>query len=205
MAADLEVTAETLLVRARVDGKSAIGRLLEHYRNYLTLLARQQIGRRLQGKVDSADLVQETFLHAHRDFERFRGRTPEALAGWLRQILAARLGDLVRRYVGAQRRNVNLERDLVKEIDESSHTLDRGLIDRQSSPSKVAARREQAVLLADALEQLPRDYREVLILHNLEEYDFLEVATRMGRTVEAVKKLWARALGQLRPLLKGNP
>ena len=85
MAAELEVTAESLLLRARADGNSAIGRLLEHYRNYLTLLARLQIGRRLQGKVDSADLVQETFLHAHRDFERFRGRTPEALAGWLRE------------------------------------------------------------------------------------------------------------------------
>jgi RNA polymerase sigma-70 factor (ECF subfamily) len=61
------------------------------YENYLLLLARLQIGRRLQSKVDAADLVQETFLEAHRHFTQFRGRTEEELVGWLRQILAANL------------------------------------------------------------------------------------------------------------------
>jgi RNA polymerase sigma-70 factor (ECF subfamily) len=177
---------------------SAFGRRLEAYRDYLTVLARTQVGRRLQGKVDPADVVQETFLHAVRDVRQFRGKSDEELAGWLRQILAARLADLVRRYCGTRRRDVNLERALQVELDQSSQVLDRGLAAPHSSPSERAIRNEQAAQLARALERLPEDYREVLILHHLEECDFLEVARHMGRSVEAVKKLWARALAQLR-------
>jgi RNA polymerase sigma-70 factor (ECF subfamily) len=203
MSSDANADPEHLLCLARLGDGPALGQLLELYRSYLVLLARLQIGRRLQGKVDPADLVQETFLRAHRDFARFRGATEEEWAGWLRQILAARLGDLVRRYCGTRRRDIRLERQLEDELDQSSRVLDGGLAVKLSSPSHQAARREQAVLLAEALEKLPKDYREVLILHNLEECNFPEVARRMGRTVEGVKKLWARALGRLRRSLGG--
>ena len=63
---------ESLLRRARAGDSAALGELLELYQNYLLLLARVQIGRRLQSKVDAADLVQETFLEAHRHFAQFR-------------------------------------------------------------------------------------------------------------------------------------
>jgi RNA polymerase sigma-70 factor (ECF subfamily) len=59
------------------------------------------------------------------------------------------------------------------------------------------------VLLAEALDQLPDDYREVIILHHLEELTFPEVARRMGRTVDSVKNVWARALALLRRSLGG--
>jgi len=63
---------EELLHQAQSGNGSALGRLLEMYRNYLAVLARLQIGRRLQGKADPADLVQETFLRAHRECASFR-------------------------------------------------------------------------------------------------------------------------------------
>jgi RNA polymerase sigma-70 factor (ECF subfamily) len=182
-----------------------LGRRLEAYRGSLTLLARAQIGRRLQGKVDPADVVQETFLHAVRDFAQFRGTSDEELAGWLRQILAARLADLIRRYCGTQGRDVRLEQALQVELDQSSQVLDRGLAAPLSSPSEQAARHERAAWLAQALEQLPDDYRDVLVLHHLQECNFPEVARRMGRSVEAVKKLWARALARLRRWPGGAP
>jgi RNA polymerase sigma-70 factor (ECF subfamily) len=72
---------ERLLCLARAGSGPALGQLLEMYRSYLSLLARLQIGRRLQGKVDPVDLVQETFLRAHRDFASFRGKTEEEWAG----------------------------------------------------------------------------------------------------------------------------
>src|ERR1700681_3528978 len=95
---------EQLLRLAQSGDQQALGQLLELYRNYLAILARLQIGRRLQGKADAADLVQETFLDAHRNFGRFRGTTEGEFAAWLRQILAGRLAMLVRRYLGNQRR-----------------------------------------------------------------------------------------------------
>jgi RNA polymerase sigma-70 factor (ECF subfamily) len=192
---------EQLLLQAQAGDVPALGQLLEKYQSYLTLLARLQIGRRLQGKVDPADLVQDTFLNAHRDFAKFRGGTEAAWLGWLREILACNLAHLIRRYLGTQRRDVRLERELKQDLNHSSQVLGQSLMTPQSSPSQSASRREQAVLLADALEKLPGDYREVIILSHLESLSFSEVALRMGRSVDSVKNLWARALARLRRAL----
>jgi RNA polymerase sigma-70 factor (ECF subfamily) len=189
---------EHLLQQARAGDRNAQGRLLELYRNYLGVLARVEIGRRLQGKIDDSDLIQDAFLEAHRHFGQFRGTTEGELVAWLRQILAGRLGRIVRHYFGTHRRDIRLEQELAMRIDQSSRALDGGLMARGSSPSQQAARREQAVLLADALQRLPDTYRDVIILSHLEGLPFPEVARRMGRSLESVKNLWARALGRLR-------
>src|SRR3954463_2907228 len=157
-----------LICQARGGTAEALGVLLERYGNYLHLLARVQVGRRLQGKIDPADLVQETFLEAHRHFPGFRGQSEPEVAAWLRQIMAGVLANMLRRYLGTQGRDVRVERELTGELDRSSHALDRGLADPGPTPSKLAAGRERAVLLADALGRLPDDYREAIILRNLE-------------------------------------
>jgi RNA polymerase sigma-70 factor (ECF subfamily) len=205
MLSNKSAATEGLPELARRTSDSALGRRLEAHRDYLTILARMQIGQRLQGKVDPTDVVQETFLHAVRDAAQFRGSSDKELAGWLRQILAARLADLVRRYCGTRGRDVRLEQALQVELDQSSQLLDRGLVSRLSSPSHQAARHEQATWLAQALERLPTAYHDVLVLHHLQECDFPEVARRLGRSVEAVKKLWARALARLRRSVGGGP
>src|SRR5262249_33387756 len=127
------------------------------------------------------------------------------LLSWLRRILAARTADLIRRYLGSQRRDVRLERELAAELDRSSQDLDVGLMAKQDSPSQQVARREEGVQLANALDLLPEDYREVLLLRHLEGLTFPQVGERMGRTLDAVKKLWTRALDYLRRSLKDVP
>jgi RNA polymerase sigma-70 factor (ECF subfamily) len=196
---------EQLLARARREGGAAVGQLLELYRNYLALLARAQIGRHLRGRVDPSDAVQEAFLAAHRGFAGFRGGTEAELVAWLRQVLASRLADLVRHHLGARRRDARLEQGLADELEQSSQALGGGLVDRQPSPSQQAARRERAVLLADALKALPADYAEVIVLRHLEGLSFPEVAGRMGRSKGSVEKLWVRALVQLRRALGREP
>ncbi|WP_165230290.1 sigma-70 family RNA polymerase sigma factor [Aquisphaera insulae] len=193
-----EIAFARLLASARMGNNPALGELLERYRNYLSLLARVQIGRQLQGKLDVADVVQEAFLAAHRAIGQFRGINEAQLLAWLRQILVAILANQVRKYVGTRRRDVTLERELQDHVDQSSAWLGPNLASPQSSPSAQASRREQAVLLADAMESLPADYREVIILRQLEGLSFPDVARRMGRTEDSVKNLWARALVRLR-------
>jgi RNA polymerase sigma-70 factor (ECF subfamily) len=195
---------EQMLGRAKAGDQQALGRLLEWYRAYLVVLARVQIGRRLRGKVDASDLVQEAFLGAHRDFTQFRGTSEPEFRSWLRQILASLLANLVRHYQGTQRRDVRLERQLSLELDQSSQALDRGLVAAQSSPSQQVIRREQSVLLAEALGRLPEEWRELLILRHLEGLTFPEAAQRLGRTVDSVKKQWPRALAGLRRLLENK-
>jgi RNA polymerase sigma-70 factor (ECF subfamily) len=171
---------------------------LELYRTYLRLLARIEIGRRLQGKLDASDLVQETFLEAHRNFGLFRGTDEPQFAHWLRQILAAKVANLVRHYIGTQKRDARLEQELEANFNNSSRMLGAELAATLDTPSQQASRREQAVLLANALERLPPDYREVIILRHLEELSFPEVAQRMDRSLNSVQKLWLRGLAKLR-------
>jgi RNA polymerase sigma-70 factor (ECF subfamily) len=204
MSENIGSIAQSMLDQARSGDTEALGELLESYRAYLTLLARVQIGRRLQGKVDAADVVQDAFLGAYRDFAQFRGTREQEFLGWLRQILAYVLANLVRHYQGAQRRDVRLERQLAIELDQSSHALDRGLVAEQSSPSQQAMRREQAVLLAEALARLPDALRDLLVLRHLEGLTFPEVAQRLGRTLDSVKKQWPRALASLRRVMEGG-
>src|SRR5207244_3289526 len=91
----------TQIRQAQAGDSAALGQLLEPYRPYLLLLARLQLSRRLQSKVDPADLVQDVLLEAHRHFARFEGTSEGEMVAWLRQILAGRLANTLRYYQGA--------------------------------------------------------------------------------------------------------
>jgi RNA polymerase sigma-70 factor, ECF subfamily len=104
----------------------------------------------------------------------------------------------VRRYLGTKQRDARLEQALAVELNNTSCMLDRGLAAAISTPSEQAVKREASVQLANALEQLPEDYRQTIILRHLEGLPFAQVAERMGRTVDSVEKLWVRALARLR-------
>jgi RNA polymerase sigma-70 factor (ECF subfamily) len=192
---------QRLLDEARMGDHAQLGSLLDGYRPYLGLLARLEIGRRLQAKLDASDLVQDTLLEAHRHFVRFQGTNEAQLATWLRQIMAANLANLLRRYYGTQGRDVRLERELIVHLDQSSLLLDRGLVDPRSSPSHQAAHREQALRMAEALARLPDDYREVLLLRHFDGLSFPQISRHMGRSVDSVEKLWVRGLAQVRQLV----
>ena len=194
----MSANVEQLIVEARTGEGAALGPLLETYRNYLRLLARLEIGKRLQSKVDESDAVQEVFLNAQRYFPTFRGNAEGQFAHWLREILAGVIANHVRRYLGTQARNVRLEQDIAADLDRSSVMLDRGLAAVQSSPSEQADRHEQAMALTNGLAALPDDYREILVLRHFEGLTFPDAAKRMDRTVNSVEKLWMRALVQLR-------
>lgn len=192
---------DRLLHQAKEQSSEALGELLEHYRPYLELLARVEIGRRLQTKVDTFDLIQETFLEAKRSFPNFHGSTAAEFAAWLRTIFATRLAVLLRHYFGTKARDPRLEKPLDLQLDQTSQLLDRGLFAAGNSPSQSLVRRERGTQLAQALASLPEDYREVIILRHMEELPFADVAARMGRSLDSVQKLWLRSLAKLRTLL----
>jgi RNA polymerase sigma-70 factor (ECF subfamily) len=189
-----------LLAKAKQGDPEALGQLLESYRSYLGLLARLQVGRWLQGRLGSSDLVQDTFLAAQRDFVGFEGQTEAELLAWLRRILANRLVDSLRKNLN-RGRSPRLERRIVDDLGRSSHALNQNLVDPNGTPSQQAIQREQGVALAEAIQQLPDAYREVIILSHLEGLKFPDVARRMGRSVDSVKNLWARGLARLRRIL----
>jgi RNA polymerase sigma-70 factor (ECF subfamily) len=198
---------EQLLAEARGGRLESLGRALELNRTYLTLLARTQIDLHLQGRLDASDVVQETFLDAYRDFDHFRGSSLGEWAAWLRKILICNLARVVERQVVAQKRSAQREVSLEQHVavmDRSSARIETALVGRMSSPSSQAQRSERAARVADQLARLACDYREVLVLRNLEGLAFSEVAQRMGRSTGAVRILWVRAVDQLRQLLQAE-
>jgi RNA polymerase sigma-70 factor (ECF subfamily) len=190
-----------LLAAARGGDPAAWGPLLAHFRPYLTLLAEIQIGRTLQVKADPDDLVQETFLQAHRAFVDFRGQSVDEFVGWLQAILASRVAKLVRRYCRTEAYDVDREQTLQADLADASRQLDRGLMCSGSSPSGTAARREEMVRVAAAVDGLPPDYRQVILLRQLEGLPFAVVGERMGRSANAATHLWVRALRELQARL----
>lgn len=176
---------------------------LNQYRDWLRLLARLQIDTRFQGKFDASDVVQQTLLEACRDLPKFRGSSEGELLAWLRGILAHVIGHQVRHYRGAQSRDVGREVSLEASLAATSCALANVLAADQTSPSQQAAREEEGVRLARILEGLPSDYREVLILRNLEGLSHEAVAQRMNRSAGAIRMLWVRALARFRSEFEG--
>jgi RNA polymerase sigma-70 factor (ECF subfamily) len=168
---------------------------LGRFRPYLLFLAATW-DRRLQQKLDASDLVQQTLLLAHRGIDQFRGDSDEELAAWLRKILANVLIEQ-RRYLERDKRQVARERSLDEVLAESSRRM-AGFAGDDRSPSEIVEFNERALQVAAAMEELPRDQLEVLVLHYWQGLSVAEISEMLGRTQPAVGGLVYRGLRTLR-------
>jgi RNA polymerase sigma-70 factor (ECF subfamily) len=170
---------------------------LERFRAYLRLLARLNLDRRLQGKLDPSDIVQQTLLEAYRSSAKLAGRSDAEKAAWLRQSLAHQMAHAVRD-LGRAKRDIARERSLEAALDESSAHLEKWLAAEQSSPSDQAARHELSLRVAAELEALPEAQREALVLYYWQGMTLPEVAQQLGRSSAAIAGLLQRGLKTLR-------
>jgi RNA polymerase sigma-70 factor, ECF subfamily len=196
---------ECLLHRARQGETEPMGQLLQTYRNYLTILATIQLDHRLRRRMNPSDLVQETMLAAHRDFGSFRGGSEREFLAWLRQVLISCLHHAVEVHVKAKKRDVRREvpiEQLSAALDRSVANFAQALADPGASPSASLGHRERAVALADKLAELKADYRDVIVLRNLQGLSFDEIAERMDRKAGAVRMLWLRAIERFKQIYK---
>lgn len=171
---------------------------LMRYEPWLRLLARMQTGKRLQGKFDASDVAQQTMIEAWKALPQFRGTSEGERIAWLRQILARVLGQEVRRYRGTQKRDVSREMSLNQALEQSSCNLAGLIADGGPSPSENAVNREEQLRLAEVLERLSPDYREVIIRRNLNGESHDDIAKAMGRKPANIRMMWVRALRKLR-------
>jgi RNA polymerase sigma-70 factor (ECF subfamily) len=185
----------TWLSAARSGSLEALGQALEGCRRYLLQIAQQQLNPDLQVKGGASDLVQETFLEAHRVFPRFQGTSQVELRAWLRQLLLHRAAKLGRRYRTTQKRRLSRETAL----EEGAPSLS-----VEVTPSGMAIAHELEQALQHALEHLPEDYRRVISLRYQEGRSFEEIGRLMQRTPNAVRLLWLRAIERVK-LELGRP
>ena len=192
-----ELPVPKLLEKARGGNGDALGHVLQLYRNYLTILATTQLDRRLRRRVNPSDLVQDAMLAAHCDFLKFQGHSEGEFLAWLRQILINCLHHVIEKHLRARmrdmRREVSVEQ-IGAALDNSACNFAQMLADRGPSPSATLVQRERVVALADQLARLPSQYRDVIVLRNLQGLSFDEIADRMDRKPGAVRMLWLRAI-----------
>jgi RNA polymerase sigma-70 factor (ECF subfamily) len=200
---DDSCTADELLEQARRGDRDALGRLLEAQRAALHRVAERQLDGRVAVRVDASDMIQQTFLEAHRSFGQFAGRDTRELVAWLQGILDHKVAGAIRDHTLLQKRSVRRERSL-----DDSHggaapmkqELDAGL----STPSQKAMRGEEAERLSRALTALPDDQREAVRLRHLEGWPLADIARHLGRTPSATAGLIKRGMQALRRRLHGD-
>jgi len=184
----------------RMSAEAGAGWSLEAYRPYLLVLANLQLDPRLRGKLEAADVVQETLLRAHKHQAECVAESEEARRGWLRKILVNVMLELARRFQ-AEQRNLAREVSLEEAVEKSSARMEAWLCDGQSSPSQRAQRNEEVFGLAAALLRLPEEQRQAVELRYLQGCSVEEVATQLGRSRAAAAGLLRRGLAALRDLL----
>lgn len=182
------------------DDSEEFGFRLDHFRSYLNLLARMQLNRRLQSKMDASDIVQQTMLQAHRAKDNFRGSNDKQMAAWLRQILARNVFHATRDFQ-RDKRDVRNERSIENAMENSAARIEAWLEADQTSPDAKAVRNEQILALSDSLEKLDEAKRTAIELHYLQGWKLAEIAAHMERSISGVAGLVQRGLKELKCLM----
>ncbi len=187
-------------IRAARDGSAeALGRILEWFRPYLLRIANEELDSGLRPKVGPSDLVQQTFIEAQRGFAGFRGAGEPQLMAWLRGILLHNVADTRAAFHEAAKRQIKQEQFL-----DAAHAgpLREQLTAAVPAPLDRVIAEEEIQGLRQALDRLPQDYRCVLRLHHEQGQSFVEIGAVLGRSADAVRKLWFRAVEALRKELR---
>src|SRR6516162_4978697 len=144
-------SADDLLQQARRGDLDALGRLLEAQRTALRRLAEGRLGERIEVRVDASDIIQQTFLEAHRSFQQFAGRDVRELAAWLQGILDHKVAGAVRDHTLLLKRDVRREQSM-DDSHRGKASLKQQLDAGFSSPSEKAIRGEEEQRLTEALQ-----------------------------------------------------
>lgn len=199
-----------LLAKARAGEAEALGELCALYRNYLRMVVRTGLGPKLRERVELSDVVQEALVEVVRQFPQFTGQSEAALVGWLRRLVGQKLADLGRYHNRVKRAGAATAVPLDAAPAASKGRHDEGrLLDMlalsQTSPSQAASRREQTVLLADALAALPQPEADVLWLYYADNLSFEAIGEQYGLSRKSIRGIMVRGLRRLKRSLEEPP
>ena len=190
-----------LLSEARAGSSTAMGQVLEACRRYLLAIANRQMGRDLQAKAGASDLIQQTFLEAQRDFIHFSGSTTEELKAWLRRMLLNNVANFAWQFKETGKREIGKEIAIAADSSASVNIAFQHP-SPDPSPSSMAVSNERMSAVLGAIGNLPEEYRQVIRYRYEQDLGFDEIARLMTRSENAVRKLWFRAVRQLREELE---
>jgi RNA polymerase sigma-70 factor, ECF subfamily len=197
-----------LLRRALAGDESALAALFDGYRGQLRRMIRLRLDRRLSGRVDSSDVLQEAYLDVRKRLDEY-ARDPAAMPFhlWLRLVAGQRLTDVHRFHLGAQMRDAGQEVSLHRGPfpQASSVSLAAQLLGKMTSASHAAIRAEHKLIVQEALNGMDPIDREVLALRHFEHLSNDETALVLGLTKSAASNRYIRALKRLKEILSSIP
>jgi len=191
-----------LLTRARAGDEVAIEHLFRRLYPFMLLCAREELDSDLRAKVRESDLVQQSCLEAHREFPKLNSSTVEGLVQWMVAILRSNAADLRRRFAAQRRQGIEPSFSLDDSRSSQAETVRQNLFD--SSLPASGSSHAGDLELDRALEQLPEDYRKVILLRHRDKLSFAEIGQRTQRSADAARMCWTRAVKRLQEVLTGS-
>jgi RNA polymerase sigma-70 factor, ECF subfamily len=189
-----------LISRARQRDATALTQLLDVHSQRLLESIRAELGERVRQRLESQDVMQQVYLDALRDIDRFVDLGQDSFFRWLRRIAVNRICDVDRKAFQTTKRGGEIRQADIAPDNPMLRLLDE-LAGSRTSPGTAVDRADRYRMLAHALDQLGDDQREVVRLRYLTQLSVSETAAKMDRTERAVRSLCVRALIRLRELL----
>jgi RNA polymerase sigma-70 factor (ECF subfamily) len=198
---------DDLLRRAKGGDQQALADLFGRHRERLKRMVRLRLDRRLQGRVDPSDVLQEAFLDVARRAPEYAANPTMPPYIWLRFLTGQRLLALHRHHLGTQMRDAGQEVSLHKGAipQASSASLAAQLLGRLTSPTQAVLRAEMQLRLQEVLNGMDPLDREVLVLRHFEELSNNETAEVLGIQKSAASNRYIRALRRLKEILSSIP
>jgi RNA polymerase sigma-70 factor (ECF subfamily) len=202
-----KLAVDDLLRRAAAGDEAALAELFARHRERLRRMVGLRLDRRLQGRVDASDVLQEAYLDIARKAPDYFAAPSMPFFLWMRFLTGQRLQALHRHHFGVQKRDPRHE--VVPQVGAipraTSASLAALLLGRSTSPSTALVKRELQVRVQDALNALDPMDREVLALRHFEELTNSETAEVLGIGHTAASNRYVRALKRLKEVLSGMP
>jgi RNA polymerase sigma-70 factor (ECF subfamily) len=199
----VEANEEALLDRLRSGDRDVLGELFRLHRARLWRLVRFRMDRRLLGRIDADDVLQEAFLAGSHRVESYLTEPGASFFVWLRLIVMQTLCDLHRHHLGAQMRDVRRDISLDPAFDgtRTSVCLAAILVGSLTSPSQAIAAIELMARLEQAISSMSEIDQEIIALRHFEDLNNLETAEALGLTPQAASNRYVRAISRLKQIL----
>lgn len=196
-----------LLRNAEAGDEQAWGVLFARHRDRLKRMVAIRLDRRLQGRIDPSDIIQEAYLEASTHLASYLRQPDVPFFLWLRGVTGNKLLELHRRHLGTQMRDAGREVSLYHGTlpETSSAALAAQLLGHATRPSEAAIRAELKIRLQEALNSMDPLDREVLALRHFEQLSTNETAKVLGISAAAAGKRYVRALKRLKEILDVLP
>jgi len=193
----------SILHRAADGDQEALNELLSRYRERLKRMVRLRLNRRLIGRLDESDVLQDALLHASKHIDEYLQNPSMSFFLWLRHITGLQLLAVHRQHLGTEKRDADREISLHRGAypTASSVSLAAQLMGRLTSPSQSVVKAEMRIRLQEALNGMDPIDREVLTLRHFEQLGNAETAQVLEIQESTASKRYARALERLHKIL----